>query len=130
MRTVAALLAVVVAASALEASSVFRAWANKYGKVYTVAESSRRFAIFKSNVEAIERLNAEGHGATFGINRFSDLTNEEFGRLYTMRSGWPKSHPRDPEVVADTLVATADFRHAVPCPLTPPLTRTRVLLLS
>jgi hypothetical protein len=74
------LFAAAVSALSLEE---FRAWAELYGKVYTLAEEARRFAIFKENSAIAERLNLEDHGAFFGSNQFSDLTSDEFRRLYT-----------------------------------------------
>ncbi|EEF37251.1 cysteine protease, putative [Ricinus communis] len=55
-------------------------WMAKHGKVYKDDEEKlRRFQIFKNNVEFIESSNAAGNNSyMLGINRFADLTNEEF----------------------------------------------------
>ncbi|XP_076447139.1 cathepsin O-like [Babylonia areolata] len=48
-------------------------------------EFERRFEIFKMNLERIEKLNTpyrEGDSAVFGINKFSDLSQEEFAAQY------------------------------------------------
>lgn len=60
-------------------------WMEKYGRIYSdSAEKERRFAIFKKNVEFVEKSNNEGNKAyKLSINKFSDMTNEEFIRYHT-----------------------------------------------
>ncbi|XP_027071699.1 senescence-specific cysteine protease SAG39-like [Coffea eugenioides] len=55
-------------------------WMSLHGRVYEdSAEKERRFKIFKDNVEFIESFNRAGNRPyNLGINRFADLTNEEF----------------------------------------------------
>lgn len=50
-----------------------------YGKLYDTADDQMdRFKIFQKNLRLIEKLNAdEDDFATYGINQFSDLTEEE-----------------------------------------------------
>jgi len=55
----------------------FNQFMQKYNKVYTSDEFSTRFENYKATIERIAILNAQG-GATFGINKFSDMTPEEF----------------------------------------------------
>jgi len=58
----------------------------KYNKVYpTAAEYALRFANFKETVERNKVLNADG-GATFGINKFSDMTPMEFKSKILMKT--------------------------------------------
>ncbi|GLT29566.1 hypothetical protein SLA2020_044240 [Shorea laevis] len=60
-------------------------WMSQYGRIYpNSAEKELRMKIFKDNLEFIEKFNSEGN-RTFklGLNKFSDLTNEEFKALYT-----------------------------------------------
>ncbi|XP_027072941.2 senescence-specific cysteine protease SAG39-like [Coffea arabica] len=55
-------------------------WMVEHGRVYKdEAEKAKRFKIFKETVEYIEAFNKAGNKSyVLGINRFSDLTNEEF----------------------------------------------------
>lgn len=62
--------------------SLFDAWNMKHGKHYTVAqklEKHKRFHIFRDNLMRIEAHNSK-EGSTFklGLNRFADLTQDEF----------------------------------------------------
>lgn len=60
-------------------------WMAMHGRVYTdLAEHEKRFAIFKENVERIDAFNnGVEKGYKLGVNRFADLTNEEFRSLHT-----------------------------------------------
>jgi len=56
----------------------FRAWQNKFGKVYsTDAEWEARFFIYLDNVNNIAALNAEKNGVTYAVNQFADMTKSE-----------------------------------------------------
>jgi len=60
----------------------------KYGKNHLQGEEhDARKSIFANNLKFIEKHNAEHalglHTFTVGINKFADLTNEEFLKLYT-----------------------------------------------
>ncbi|GLT29564.1 hypothetical protein SLA2020_044220 [Shorea laevis] len=62
-----------------------QSWMSQCGRTYpNSAEKELRMKIFKDNLEFIEKFNSEGN-RTFklGLNKFSDLTNEEFKALYT-----------------------------------------------
>ncbi|WCJ32699.1 Cysteine proteinases superfamily protein [Euphorbia peplus] len=65
-------------------------WMSIYGRVYKDSnEKEMRFNIFKQNVQFIESFNKdEGRSYKLGINKFADLTNEEFK---TSRNGF-KGH--------------------------------------
>ncbi|CAL2251912.1 unnamed protein product [Prunus armeniaca] len=60
-------------------------WMTKYGRVYADnAEKERRFAIFKKNVQFVEKFNTEGNKTyKLGLNEHSDLSDEEFLRQRT-----------------------------------------------
>nr|GMD06784.1 senescence-specific cysteine protease SAG12-like [Ipomoea batatas] len=60
-------------------------WMAHHGKVYADAsEEDMRFNVFKNNVERIETFNAgPDKGYKLGVNKFADLTNEEFRQLTT-----------------------------------------------
>lgn len=54
-------------------------WMAQHGKAYEdAAEKERRFEIFKSNFELIQTFNNGNHKFRLGLNRFADLTNDEF----------------------------------------------------
>jgi KDEL-tailed cysteine endopeptidase len=55
-------------------------WMTRFGRTYpNDTEKSKRFEIFKYNVEYIEAFNKVGNRTyKLGINAFSDLTNDEF----------------------------------------------------
>ncbi|KAL3533793.1 hypothetical protein ACH5RR_007314 [Cinchona calisaya] len=55
-------------------------WMAQYGTVYkNEIEKANRYKIFKENVEFIESFNKAGTKSfKLGINKFADLTNEEF----------------------------------------------------
>ncbi|CAN1810439.1 Senescence-specific cysteine protease SAG39 [Linum perenne] len=75
-------------------------WATKHGKTYRdVAEKEERFLIFKDNVQRIEAFNNKGLSFKLGVNKFTDLTNEEF-RKSTLSRG------------KSTGAAAASFRYA------------------
>ncbi|TMW91599.1 hypothetical protein EJD97_014122 [Solanum chilense] len=81
-------------------------WIAHHDKIYNdLKEKEMRFKIFKENVERIETFNAgEDKGYKLGVNKFADLTNEEFRVLHTgykssshpkiMSSSKPKTHFR------------------------------------
>ncbi|KAJ0081823.1 hypothetical protein Patl1_10530 [Pistacia atlantica] len=60
-------------------------WMAQHGCVYKDAqEKERRYNIFKNNLEYIENFNNNvDRGYKLAINKFADLTNEEFRGLYT-----------------------------------------------
>nr|XP_028966165.1 zingipain-2-like [Malus domestica] len=60
-------------------------WMKKHGRVYQdSAEKERRFLIFKNNMEFVEKFNSEGNMTySLCVNRFSDMSYDEFLRYYT-----------------------------------------------
>lgn len=101
---VVSLLAAVVAIAQLEEFSIigyspedlvddsrldalFNSWASKHGKVYgndLEGESERgyRKRVFRDNLEYIDAHNRGDESYTMGLNRFADLTNEEYRTKY------------------------------------------------
>jgi cathepsin L len=66
------------------AAADFESYCEKFGKVYNGEESATRKAIYEENMKFIEAENAKGTNThTLGETQFTDLTNEEFKRLYT-----------------------------------------------
>jgi cathepsin L len=56
----------------------FSEWASVNGKKYTRDEALLRRAVYAANVAKIEAHNAEAHTWTMSVNKFADLTAEEF----------------------------------------------------
>ena len=52
-----------------------------HNKVYTESEKQFRFSIFNSNLNIIYNINAQGLDFKLGVNKFADLTQEEFSKL-------------------------------------------------
>jgi len=86
MQLVWVIAALIVSASALsegEYLGQFQRFLSKYKKEYgTPEERTQRFNIFKSNLDFIDQQNKKGLSYTVGVNKFADLTNEEFNRIY------------------------------------------------
>jgi len=71
-------------------SDMFDFWAAKHGKAYKEPnERLTRLENFKATLKRIDDSNARtaerGIGATYGLNKFSDLTPEEFAATVLMR---------------------------------------------
>eukprot|EP01121_Diplochlamys_sp_Union-15-3_P014997 TRINITY_DN4873_c0_g1_i3.p1 TRINITY_DN4873_c0_g1~~TRINITY_DN4873_c0_g1_i3.p1 ORF type:complete len:322 (-),score=63.06 TRINITY_DN4873_c0_g1_i3:76-1041(-) len=83
------------------ASNDFNAWKSIYGKSYSsVEEEAKRFSIWSQNAEFISQHNTnEGKTYSVAMNKFGDLTNEEFvsqylsGKRQITRSTNPASYP-------------------------------------
>ena len=58
----------------------FEKWMTDNGQVYQSAfEKQKRFQVFKTNFEYIESVkNKPGRAYTVSLNKFADLTNDEF----------------------------------------------------
>jgi C1A family cysteine protease len=75
----------------LEENAVkFTEFIKTHNKVYSDEELELRFSIFKDNLKKIEEHNAAGHSWTMSVNKFADLTSEEFKLIYT---GYNKPKP-------------------------------------
>lgn len=85
---IAAFAAVLFAAvsatvSEQDADNLFRLWKGRHGKEYSSpAEHEYRKRVFRANHEFIVKHNQEGHSFKVGHNQFSDLTNEEYRKMY------------------------------------------------
>ncbi|KAI3440004.1 uncharacterized protein J3R85_004155 [Psidium guajava] len=64
-------------------------WMAFHGRVYKdVAEKAKRYEIFKENVKRINTFNdGKDVGYKLAVNKFTDLTNEEFRASYTGYKG-------------------------------------------
>lgn len=63
---------------------LYESWLVKHGKAYNgLGEKETRFNIFKDNLRFIdEHNNSENRTYKVGLNRFADLTNEEYRSVY------------------------------------------------
>ena len=63
-----------------EVKEMFESWLVKHGKSYNaVDEKDKRFKIFKDNLKYIDEKNSlENRSYKLGLNRFADITNEEY----------------------------------------------------
>lgn len=81
-------LAMAAAAVMNMTSPSFTQWASAHNRTYSSPEEvAYRRSIFEQNLERIERHNAEGHSWTMAVNKFADLTSEEF-RARFVRNGF------------------------------------------
>ncbi len=61
----------------------FSVWKDKNHVHYpSVQEENYRFEIYKHNKHQIDEENSNYHKYTLSLNKFSDLTNDEFKRIY------------------------------------------------
>lgn len=66
-----------------EVMGIYRDWMAKHGKAYNgIGETERRFDIFKDNLRFIDDHNSANRTYKVGLNRFADLTNEEYRSMY------------------------------------------------
>jgi len=56
----------------------------RFNKTYAVNEKSERFRNFQENLKRIEKQNENSKHAKFGINKFSDMSAEEFAQTMLM----------------------------------------------
>lgn len=64
--------------------SLYETWLVKHGKQYNaLGEKDKRFEIFKDNLKFIDEHNADKEQSfKSGLNKFADLTNEEYRNIY------------------------------------------------
>jgi len=63
----------------------FEQFKSTFGKTYaTTTEEEERFANFQQTLKRIEYKNINSKSAEYAVNKFSDLTKEEFSSLYLM----------------------------------------------
>jgi cathepsin F len=69
-----------------EIKKQFLAFQTKFNKTYATSEEFlNRYTIFKTNLAKADELNRRETGtATYGVTKFSDLSEEEFRRQYLM----------------------------------------------
>nr|ABQ10202.1 cysteine protease Cp4 [Actinidia deliciosa] len=66
-----------------EAMAIYEKWLTTHGKAYNaIGEKERRFEIFKDNLRFVDEHNAVAGSYRVGLNRFADLTNEEYRSMF------------------------------------------------
>ncbi|XP_038218967.1 ervatamin-B-like [Zerene cesonia] len=71
---------------------IFEEFIIKYNKEYDDDEYEHRLDVFKDSLRKINEWNEKNPG-TYGLNEFSDLTNEEFSQIYLGFNGNFSSEP-------------------------------------
>jgi cathepsin L len=86
MFKLAALSTVALAAahgtSELEYQALFTNFMVQHGKTYKNDQLFARYNVFKSNVDHINAMNAQNNSFTLAMNKFGDLTPDEFHKTY------------------------------------------------
>lgn len=96
-----------------EVRAMYEAWLVKHGKAYNgLGEKEKRFEIFKDNLRFIDEHNAQDLSFKLGLNRFADLTNEEYRAKYlgTKVSGKKKVSQRYAPRLGEELPDSVDWR--------------------
>ncbi|KAK4352117.1 hypothetical protein RND71_027635 [Anisodus tanguticus] len=72
-----------------EVMTLYESWLVEHKKVYNaLGEKDKRFQIFKDNLRYIDEQNAmSGKSYKLGLTQFSDLTNEEYRKMYLGTKG-------------------------------------------
>lgn len=98
---------------------MYQWWMAKHGKAYNgLGEKERRFEIFKDNLKFIDEHNAQNRTYKVGLNRFADLTNEEYRAIYLGTRSDPKrrfaklknASPRYAVMPGEVLPESVDWR--------------------
>eukprot|EP00727_Mastigamoeba_balamuthi_P013417 m51a1_g8699 putative pro-cathepsin h (422) ;mRNA; f:80903-82524 len=82
MKTAVLLIALATLGMACDLDCQWREFKNRFSKSYTLSQETERLEVFRRNIERMKRLNGLGH-AKFTLNRFSDLSPEEFAASFT-----------------------------------------------
>lgn len=77
-------------------AQLFQQWKEKYGKVYKHAlEAEKRFRNFRNNLKYVmeknRNRNRDRSEFSVGLNKFADLSNEEFREIYTSKVRKPSN---------------------------------------
>ncbi|XP_014509925.1 cysteine proteinase COT44 [Vigna radiata var. radiata] len=66
-----------------EVMDMYEEWLVKQRKVYNgLGEKEKRFQVFKDNLGFIQDHNAQNNTYTLGLNKFADITNDEYRAMY------------------------------------------------
>jgi len=75
-----------------ETRRMYAEWMATHGRAYNaIGEEERRYLVFRDNLRYIDAHNAAAdagvHSFRLGLNRFADLTNDEFRAAYLSGAG-------------------------------------------
>ncbi|KAI4389528.1 hypothetical protein MLD38_001744 [Melastoma candidum] len=100
-----------------EIVAIYEDWLATHGKVHaSLREKERRFEIFKDNLRFIDEHNSMARSYRLGLNRFADLTNEEYrarylgGRMNTRQRLGKAASERYAPRTGDALPDSIDWR--------------------
>jgi cysteine peptidase B len=68
-----------------DAHYVFADFKQTYNRKYSASEEVKRFNCFQANLKKIDALNAKQDLATYGLNAFSDLCEDEFKVMHNLQ---------------------------------------------
>ncbi|CAM0953661.1 unnamed protein product [Alopecurus aequalis] len=90
-------------------------WIAKHGRKYKDdAEKAQRFQVFKTNSELVARSNADGTKKyRLAINKFADLTNEEFVGTYTGFKAMPPGAKKVPGFKYENISLSAEVAQGI-----------------
>jgi len=71
-----------VSLSEVEYRGAFENYKTQFGKTYLPSEHEHRYTVFKSNLDFVNNFDSESRGFRVGINKFADLSSQEFARIY------------------------------------------------
>ncbi|XP_050210002.1 low-temperature-induced cysteine proteinase-like [Mercurialis annua] len=80
---------------------LYESWLVRHGKNYNgLGERERRFEIFKDNLRFVDEHNSVDRSYKVGLNRFADLSNEEYKRMY-LGTRMNRNHSRPVGLMSD-----------------------------
>lgn len=86
------ILLFLLAASLCSLETEWEEFKAKYGKIYDKEEDAYRMSVFAENLQDINRLNKLDGYAIYGINKFSDLTDDEMSKYHAISSSEYNTH--------------------------------------
>jgi KDEL-tailed cysteine endopeptidase len=96
-----------------ELKTLWSSWKIYYGKAYGLAEEAARLAIFVENYKKVISFNAENDDVKLAMNKFADLTAEEFSTVHAgcyNNGGKTIDVPAQDEDFVGDLPASVDWR--------------------
>jgi cathepsin L len=77
-----AFVAIAIAAKQDATRSLFTDWMRTNNKVYSTSEFHQRYSVWKSNFKWVQAFNNKGLSFNVAMNKYGDLTLQEFNILY------------------------------------------------